>query len=392
MENMKQITAPIFIENNESQKLKVMPVEKMEFSEDFIQDLCFKNTNLLPVEEIEPIYDGLIPLCRELSMPSGYCDVAYINESGLITLVECKLWKNPEARRKVIGQVIDYAKDLASWDYDIFEQNILSCRKGTEKSLIEIIHNYAPDIDEATFIDNVNRNIKKGRFLLLIVGDGIRENTEEMVRFMNDYSKLSFTISLVELPIYKIKNKNSMIVVPRVLLKTVEIIRNVLSTEGQIEFTSKKDVVTTSSESEFYERLEKNIGKDTVSNLKDFIAVLNQKYGIITKIGRGKTLSLNLKTDDDIFNFAGIIENGDVKFYGVLYEAAKIGDKSIGDKYLTDLAEALNAQYFKEYAEWSWCVKKNGNFIKINHYLDLKEKWINIIDDFINAKRKIEEN
>ena len=389
---MKQITAPIFIENNESQKLKVMPVEKMEFSEDFIQDLCFKNTNLLPVEEIEPIYDGLIPLCRELSMPSGYCDVAYINESGLITLVECKLWKNPEARRKVIGQVIDYAKDLASWDYDIFEQNILSCRKGTEKSLIEIIHNYAPDIDEATFIDNVNRNIKKGRFLLLIVGDGIRENTEEMVRFMNDYSKLSFTISLVELPIYKIKNKNSMIVVPRVLLKTVEIIRNVLSTEGQIEFTSKKDVVTTSSESEFYERLEKNIGKDTVSNLKDFIAVLNQKYGIITKIGRGKTLSLNLKTDDDIFNFAGIIENGDVKFYGVLYEAAKIGDKSIGDKYLTDLAEALNAQYFKEYAEWSWCVKKNGNFIKINHYLDLKEKWINIIDDFINAKRKIEEN
>ncbi|MBO4438502.1 MAG: hypothetical protein J5798_04055 [Spirochaetaceae bacterium] len=391
---MKQSTSPIYIENNKAQKLKIMPVGKMEFSEDFIQDLCFNNTSLLPVEEIEPIYNGLIPLCRELSMPSGFCDVVYINESGLITLVECKLWKNPEARRKVIGQIIDYAKDLASWDYETFERNVLICRKGSEKSLIEIIHNYSPDVDESTFIDNVYKNIKKGRFLLLIVGDGIRENTEEMVRFMNDYSKLSFTISLVELPIYKIENTESLIVAPRILVKTVEIVRNVLSIEDKNNgnITDKKEIVTTPSESVFYERLENNIGKETVDNLKAFISELKARYGIITKLGRGKTLSLNLKTEDDIFNFAGIIENGDVQFYGVLYEAEKIGDKSIGDKYLTDLAIALKGEYFKGYAEWSWCVKRNGNYIKISEYLKSKEQWLKIIDEFMAAKIKIEES
>lgn len=391
---MKQNTTPIYIENNKAQKLKVMPVEKMEFSEDFIQDLCFNNTNLLPVEEIEPIYNGLIPLCRELSMPSGFCDVAYINESGLITLVECKLWKNPEARRKVIGQIIDYAKDLASWDYETFEKNVLVCHKGNENSLIEIIHNYSPDVDESTFIDNVNKNMKKGRFLLLIVGDGIRENTEEMVRFMNDYSKLSFTISLVELPIYKIENTASLIVAPRILVKTVEIIRNVLSVDDKNDkkITNRNEIITTPSESVFYERLENNIGKETVDNLKDFISELKARFGIITKLGRGKILSLNLKSEDDVFNFAGIIENGDVHFYGVLYEAEKIGDKSIGDKYLTDLASALQGEYFKGYAEWSWCVKRNGNYIKINEYLNSKERWLEIIDDFMSAKIKIEES
>ena len=27
-------------------------------------------------------------------------------------LIECKLWRNPEARREVVGQILDYAKVL----------------------------------------------------------------------------------------------------------------------------------------------------------------------------------------------------------------------------------------------------------------------------------------
>ncbi len=33
-------------------------------------------------------------------------------------LVEAKLWRNPEARRKVIGQILDYAKELSRWNYE----------------------------------------------------------------------------------------------------------------------------------------------------------------------------------------------------------------------------------------------------------------------------------
>ena len=73
------------------------------YTEDWIQDICFNNPNLLPVGELEPTFAGMIPICRELSTESGSIDLVYVNESGFITIGECKLWRNPEARRKVIG-------------------------------------------------------------------------------------------------------------------------------------------------------------------------------------------------------------------------------------------------------------------------------------------------
>ena len=69
-------------------------------SEGQIQEFIFDHPELLPVDEIEPFFKPLIPLCRELSTPAGPADILFINDRGLITLVECKLWKNPEARSR----------------------------------------------------------------------------------------------------------------------------------------------------------------------------------------------------------------------------------------------------------------------------------------------------
>ena len=42
-------------------------------------------------------------------------DALYVNAAGRLILAEFKLWRNPQARREVIGQILDYAKELASW-------------------------------------------------------------------------------------------------------------------------------------------------------------------------------------------------------------------------------------------------------------------------------------
>ena len=42
----------------------------------------------------------------------------YVNPLGLLILAEHKLWRNPQARREVIGQILDYAKEFASWSYE----------------------------------------------------------------------------------------------------------------------------------------------------------------------------------------------------------------------------------------------------------------------------------
>lgn len=89
----------------------VSPKEKM-FHESRLQELLILNPSLLPSEEVDESWENLIPLGREVSVTAGAIDNLYITSEGLICLVETKLWRNPEAHRTVVAQILDYAKDL----------------------------------------------------------------------------------------------------------------------------------------------------------------------------------------------------------------------------------------------------------------------------------------
>ena len=41
-----------------------------------------------------------------------------MSAQGRLSIVECKLWRNPEARRAVVTQVLDYAEEIRTWSYD----------------------------------------------------------------------------------------------------------------------------------------------------------------------------------------------------------------------------------------------------------------------------------
>jgi len=229
---MKQFVNPILIRGNKTTRLEKVPLKGNIYDENWIQSICYENPNLLPIDEIEPSFGGIVSICRELNTDSGPCDLVYINENGFISLAECKLWRNPEARRKAIGQILDYAKDIAKWDYSKFESECIKARNKDANSLYEIVSNYYPDIEEDDFIDNIQTNLERGRFLLLIIGDGIRENMEELVSYLQGYGGLSFTLSLIEIPVYKNPNNNDLIITPRVLVKTKEIERTVVRIKG----------------------------------------------------------------------------------------------------------------------------------------------------------------
>ena len=83
------------------------------YSEDWLQDLLYRHPQALPVAEIDDSFSGLIPVCREMETPVGPVDVVYVTRTGRPVIVEAKLWRNPEARRKVIGQILDYARAVA---------------------------------------------------------------------------------------------------------------------------------------------------------------------------------------------------------------------------------------------------------------------------------------
>jgi len=84
-------------------------------SEAYIQALVHEHPACLPLAEIDAMFSGAVPICTELSTPAGSIDNFMVTPSGLPVLVECKLWRNPDARREIVSQILDYAKELSRW-------------------------------------------------------------------------------------------------------------------------------------------------------------------------------------------------------------------------------------------------------------------------------------
>ena len=81
--------------------------------------------------------------------------------------MEAKLWWNPEARRSVVGQILEYANHAALWTYDDLDARCLAL---TRRPLYEHVCHERSDramLDEDEIVDAVTRNLRRGRFLLI---------------------------------------------------------------------------------------------------------------------------------------------------------------------------------------------------------------------------------
>lgn len=193
-----------------------------------IQALVQAHPACLPIAEIDPIFSGPVPICTELSTPAGAIDNFMVTPSGLPVLVECKLWRNPEGRREVVGQILDYAKELSRWSSSDLKREVSRRLKRDGNPLLDIVREVDSSIDEIEFNDALTTNLRRGRFLLLIIGDGIREGVEAIAEYVQLHAGLHFSLGLVELPIYVLPNGDRL-VAPRVLARTMIITRNVVA-------------------------------------------------------------------------------------------------------------------------------------------------------------------
>ncbi|WP_157628375.1 hypothetical protein [Rhizobium leguminosarum] len=197
-------------------------------SEGDIQELIHRHPLCLPIGEIDPMFAGAIAICRELTTPAGPIDNFLITPSGLPVIVECKLWRNPEGRREVIGQILDYSKELTKWSSSDVQREV-SKRTGRKGNVVlDLVREAGYEVDEIAFNDALTFNLRRGRFLLLIVGDGIREGVEAIADYLQTHAGLHFTLGLVEMPVYSTPSGEKL-VVPRVLARTQTILRTVIS-------------------------------------------------------------------------------------------------------------------------------------------------------------------
>ena len=69
-------------------------------------------------------------------------DNLFVSPSGLITIVETKLWRNPEGHRTVVAQILEYAKTLSLWTYQELDKAVQKCSErmdGIGKTLYELV-------------------------------------------------------------------------------------------------------------------------------------------------------------------------------------------------------------------------------------------------------------
>ena len=201
------------------------------YSEDWLQNLLYKHPQALPIAEIDDSFSDLVPICREMETPVGPIDVLFVTRKWRPVIVEAKLWRNPEARRKVVGQILDYAKELARWNFENLDAAVRRVRRMDDgdapKGLLEVMAIGSETSEAARFIDGVSQSLRRGDFLLLIVGDGIREGVGGIAEFLDGHASLHFTFGLVEMSIFRAPN-DSLLVSPRVLAQSTILNRVVI--------------------------------------------------------------------------------------------------------------------------------------------------------------------
>lgn len=238
---MRQQSKPLILSADKKHVVETISLDGNIISEKKLQKILHEHPQCLPISEIDHIFENPVAICRELCTDAGPIDNFYLTPNGLPILVECKLWRNPEGRRKVIGQILDYAKEISQWTASDVQRVVNQNLKMTGNSLVQIINSAGHDIDEISFIDNLTKNLQKGRFLLLIVGDGIRASMESIAEYVQRHSGLHFTLGLVEMPLYQMDD-GRMIIVPRILAKTSNIIRTVIETPQGYQVTEDDDI------------------------------------------------------------------------------------------------------------------------------------------------------
>ena len=224
---------PVLV-SDKSKAARLTSVERRggEFSEGWLQELLFEHPELLPVHGFEEVFDGAHAVGREVPTGAGPIDILYVNDRGWLILVETKLWRNPQARREVVAQIVDYAQAMSKWSCEDLENALHKSEVSTVKGrLVDVFKDDHDGFDESRFLDTLSRNLRLGRFLLLVVGDGIHEGVEQMAEFLQKTPQLQFTLGLVEMGLYRLdpNQKWPLYVQPRVVARTKEIERAVVT-------------------------------------------------------------------------------------------------------------------------------------------------------------------
>lgn len=178
-----------------------MAIESKYKDEGHLQEIIYRDPKTIPFEDINPESENrkLVPI-KELGLSgSGSTDIVVIDDHGEIYLIETKLATNDDIRRKVVGQILEYAAYLWKQDYEWLDNKV---REKTGKSLSECFQNVKDWVKE-DFEEATAKNLQEGLFKLVVVVDRITPQLRKITEFAMERG---LTVYPVELRYFKDKS------------------------------------------------------------------------------------------------------------------------------------------------------------------------------------------
>jgi hypothetical protein len=164
----------------DAQSAKWQKLEPRGFeNEAQLEELLEKSPDLLPTDDSKPV----LYFKRQFALGQNAVDLVGVDADGNITLVECKLESNREARRMVVAQILEYAAQLWGMDFEEFDRLM---RRDLQTTLIESIRQCTnADWLEDGFRSGVSRALERGSFRLVIAINGLTSELKRILEYVN---------------------------------------------------------------------------------------------------------------------------------------------------------------------------------------------------------------
>jgi hypothetical protein len=177
-------------------KKTLVPMEPAEFaSEDDLQSMLAEFPSLLSGDQIDPTMPRKWLLVkREKAVPDEdgaagrwSLDHLFLDQEGVPTLVEVKRGNNTDIRRKVVGQMLDYAANcLVYWPVEGLQADLDETCKARQKTSFEAISEaFGAGVDEEQYWSAVKTNLTAGKIRMLFVADKIPRELRRIIEFLN---------------------------------------------------------------------------------------------------------------------------------------------------------------------------------------------------------------
>ncbi|MFC1940651.1 hypothetical protein ACFLXO_08245 [Chloroflexota bacterium] len=200
---------------------RVTPVDEREFpDESKLQDYIEQYPSLIPLSDVIEGASPLLCIGREVPAGWGFIDLLFIDQDGLLTIVETKLRRNREVRREVIGQIIEYASYVIQWNAEevfrianeYFSVSDTVPPEHKNNSLGNIMNTIlGEEFSQEDFRNKIEQNLNNGRIRLIIGVDQLIEPLRAIVTFLNSYS--NFDILLLQVSDFE-ESKEKRILIP----------------------------------------------------------------------------------------------------------------------------------------------------------------------------------